>query len=140
MQSRAAFAIATLAAIATPLLATAEGVDWDTYSDVETITAITNDEDGDVRETTIWIAVVDGAAYIRTGGTRWGKNIVRDPKLVIRIEELEIPVAVDFVTDEEQREQIVAAFREKYGFSDALISPFRGGDPKIMHLTPRDGP
>ena len=139
MRVRTALAMAALVAITAPALAAAEGVDWNAFAALETIIAVTNDEDGDVRETTIWILVLDGAAYIRTGGSRWGQNIVRDPNLVIRVEEREIPVSVDFISDEEQRERIVAGFREKYGFSDALISPFRGGDPKIMHLTPRDG-
>lgn len=110
---------------------------WSRYADVEEISAITADEDGSVRETTIWLAVLDGRGYIRTGNTTWGDNVVRDQAISIRVEGTEIPVQVRFVEDEALRERIVATFREKYGWSDAMIGIFRGSHPKIMQLDPR---
>ena len=35
------------------------------------------------------------------------------------------------------RSRVVAAFREKYGFSDAMISVIRGSNPRIMALAER---
>ena len=60
----------------------------------------------------------------------------RDPKLVLRANGAETPLAVEPVADTALREKIVAAFREKYGWSDALMSPLRGGSPLILRLVP----
>jgi hypothetical protein len=32
---------------------------------------------------------------------------------------------------------VLAAFREKYGFSDWILNPLRGRNPEIMRLMPR---
>ena len=118
-------------------VARAGAPDWASVADVGTIEVVTRDEGGDPRETTVWLIVVDGRGYLRTGGTRWGANLVRDPRAVLRIDETEYPMRVEFVEDDATREQVVAAFREKYGFTDAFIAVFRGSRPKIMRLLPR---
>lgn len=130
--------VALLAALLSAAPLWASELDWTAWSDVEQVEVVTRDEDGDLRETTVWIVVVEGRPYIRTGGTRWGGNVERDPNLLLRIEGREIPVRVDFVRDEALRERIGAVFREKYGTFDAFMSLFRGSDPRIMHLTPRE--
>lgn len=112
-------------------------VDWSQYADTETIVAVTADEDGAERETTIWIAVVDGNAYIRTGATTWGDNVERNPAIALRIDETEIPVQVQFIEDEDLRGKIVTTFREKYGFSDSVIAFIRGSHPRIMQVERR---
>jgi len=112
-------------------------VDWSQYADTETIKVVTVDEDGEERETTIWIAVVDGKAYIRTGGTMWGDNVERNRAIVLRIEGTEIPVQVTFIEDHDLREEVAATFREKYGFSDSLIGFIRGSHPRIMQVERR---
>jgi hypothetical protein len=111
--------------------------DWAEVSEVQTVEVVTLDEDGDQRETTVWLAVVDGQGYIRTGGTRWGANLERDPQLTLRIEEREWALRIAVVDDEALHERITAAFREKYGFSDSMIGLVRGSNPTIMHLVPR---
>ncbi len=135
---RAPLAAAALAAavIASPSLAAA-APDWNALAEVEEIEVVTVDEDGDVRETTIWLIVVDGQGYIRTGGTRWGDNVERDPNVTLRIEGSEYPLRAEFVEEDAQRERIVVAFREKYGWSDAFIAIFRGSRPKIMRMVDR---
>lgn len=113
-------------------------VDWDAWAEVEQIQALTTDEAGELRETTIWIIVVDGQGYIRTSGTtKWGDDVERDPEIRMRIEGREIPIRVEFVEDEELRKRIISGFREKYGFSDVMISPLRFGRARIMRLQPR---
>jgi hypothetical protein len=114
-----------------------DGIEWDRYSEEGTVEVITTDEDGSTRETKVWLVVVDGQGYIRTGGTRWGGNIERDPEIALRIGETELPLRVEFVADETQRDAVTSALRAKYGFSDWILDPFRGKNPKIMRLTPR---
>ena len=121
-------------------IAGAEGgdaVQWDRYSEEGTVEVITTNEDGSARETKVWLAVVEGQGYIRTGNTGWGGNVERNPDVTLRIGEIELPLRVEFVTDEAQREAVKAAFREKYGFSDRIMNPLRGKNPKIMRLLPR---
>ena len=112
--------------------------DWDKVAEVRNIEIITHDEDGDARETTIWLAVVDGQGFIRTGSTTWGENIKRNPNdVVLRIEEKEYPLHAEFIENEKLRERVIAAFHEKYGWTDSLIHFFRGARPNIMHMISR---
>ena len=114
-----------------------EPIDWDSHAEEQTVTVVTADEDGSARETTVWLAVLDGQGYIRTGGTGWGGDIERNQDVALRIGETELLLRVEYVTDEAQRDAVKAVFREKYGFSDWLMSPLRGSNPKIMRLNPR---
>ena len=130
--------LALIAALALPLAAAATPTpDWDSLSDVGTIEVITEDPDGEPRETKIWLAVVDGQGFIRTGSSRWGEDIERNPDVVLRIDGVEYPLRAEFIENDEHREQIVAAFREKYGWVDGLLNVVRGKRPKIMHMVPR---
>jgi hypothetical protein len=128
-----------VAAIAGAAVAQPAGsaVDWSQHADVEEVIVLTADEDGSARETTIWLVVVDGKGFIRTGNTTWGDNVVRNPEVAIRVAGSEIPVRVRFIEDEPLRERVAKAFRDKYGWFDAAIGVFRGSHPKIMQLDPR---
>jgi hypothetical protein len=125
-----------LAPLAAP--ASAGPPDWNAVADVRTVQVVTTDADGSPRDTKVWLAVVDGQGYIRTGGTTWGDNVVRNPDVTLRFEDGEHPLRVEFVEDEAERERIVAAFRAKYGFTDRMLSFMRGSRPRIMRLLPRD--
>ncbi len=118
--------------------AAAEALDWARLRDVETVEVLTTDEDGATRETTVWLAVVAGAGYVRTGSSTWGDNVVRSPELELRDAGATHPMRVEFVEDDAERQRIAEAFREKYGFSDWAVSWIRGSRPKIMHLHPRE--
>jgi len=122
-------------------IAGAEGgdaVQWDRYAEEGTVEVITTDEDGSSRVTKVWLAVVDGQGYIRTGKTRWGGNLERSPELTLRVGETELPLRVEFVTDPTERDAVKAALRTKHGFSDWILNPIRGKNPKIMRLVPRE--
>ncbi|MHC4819725.1 MAG: hypothetical protein ACYTF8_16895 [Planctomycetota bacterium] len=129
--------LSMLACMVWPAAAPAEAPDWAAAADVRVVNVVTLDEDGDTRDTKVWLAVVDGQGYIRTGGTTWGDNVERDPLLVLRIEGTEYPLRAEFVEDDAQREGIVASFREKYGWTDGMFNIFRGSRPRIMRLLPR---
>jgi len=116
----------------------AAGPDWTQVADVEEIHVLTLDEDGSSRETKIWLTVLDGQGYIRTSrSTTWGGNVEREPEIALRIEETEYPLRASFVTDEALREQVVASFRAKYGWTDGFLNFMRGSNPRIMRLDPR---
>ena len=115
-----------------------DAVEWDRYAEEGTVEVITTDEDGSARVTKVWLAVVDGRGYIRTGKTRWGGNLERNPELRLRIGETELPLRVEFVTDPTERDAVKAALRAKHGFSDWVLNPIRGRNPKIMRLVPRE--
>ena len=116
----------------------AEALDWTSLQDVGRVEVLTSDEDGASRETTVWLVVVDGAGYVRTGSTRWGDNAARTRELGLRAAGSTHPMRVEFVEDEAARERIEEAFRAKYGFSDRMVSWMRGARPKIMLLQPKE--
>ena len=136
---QAIFPLALLVLLAAVSGASGEdAIEWDRYSEEGTVTVLTSNEDGSTRETKVWLAVFEGQGYIRTGKTRWGGNIERNPEIVLRIGETELPLRVEFVTDEAERDGVKAALRAKHGFSDWILSPVRGRNPKIMRLMPRE--
>ena len=121
------------------LAAGAAELDWNSVADVGQVRVLTTNQDGTPRETTIWLAVVDGQGYIRTSGwTRWGDNVERNPDIALRIGDAEHPLRASFVEDEALRERVIATFREKYGGFDGFLNVFRGSKPPIMRLDPRD--
>ena len=130
-------ALAALAALSAET-ATAEAPDWQALRDVGTVEVTTADPDGEPRVTTVWLAVLDGQGYVRTGGTRWGDNVARDPNLELAAGAERYPLRVELVEDDALRQRIADAFRAKYGWSDAMLSWLRGGRPRIMRLLPRE--
>jgi hypothetical protein len=118
-------------------VAGSEDIAWSRYAEEGTVKVTTTDEDGSPRETKIWLVVVGGQGYIRTAKTRWGANLERDPEIVLRVGSDALPLRVEFVTDEATRDEVIDAFRDKYGFTDRIVNPFRGRNPKIMRLLPR---
>lgn len=130
-------AVAVSVAAVGAVAADAQELDWKAVSDTKTVEVVTEDEDGAPRVTTVWLLVLDGEAYLRTAETRWGRNIVRTGELTLRIGENEYPLSVEFEEDAIRRERIERGFRDKYGWSDGLISWFRGAHPKHMRLVSR---
>ena len=115
-----------------------DAIQWDRYAEEGTVEVVTTNEDGSPRVTKVWLAVVDGQGYIRTGRTRWGGNVERNPEVALRIGETELPLRAEFVTDPAERDAVKAALRAKHGFSDWILNPIRGKNPKIMRLVPRE--
>jgi hypothetical protein len=123
-------ALALLAAAASA----AEAPDWSALQELDTVSVATTNPDGTLRYTTVWIVVVGGRGYLRTGDTTWGANVTRNPNLKLVVGDEEYGLRADFVEAEDERALVMAAFNEKYGVSDTVIGWFRGGRPKIMRL------
>jgi hypothetical protein len=134
IQRRWSFALVVAASIVALSAAAAEAPDWSAAADLDTVSVATTLPDGTLRYTTVWLVVVGGRGYLRTGDTTWGANVVRDPNVKLKIGDQEFPLRVDFVEAEDERALVTAAFNEKYGFSDTVIGWFRGARPKIMRL------
>jgi Uncharacterized protein conserved in bacteria (DUF2255) len=123
-----------VAALALAGVERAAALDWEPYGDLDTIQVITSDEDGGLRLTTIWIVVVDRQAYIRTAGTTWGDNVERNGVLKLREEGGDRPLRAEKVLSAAEVERVVAAFREKYGTTDAVMEWFRFGERRVFRL------
>lgn len=112
--------------------------DWAALAAIDTVDVVTTDEDGDVRETPIWLAVHEGVAYIRTSsGSSWGDNIERDGDIALRFEDGEYPLHASLVSDEALLDAVHATFRTKYGWFDSVAGVIRGSNPRIMQLAAR---
>ena len=110
---------------------------WDAVSNASTVEVLTEDADGSLRVTTVWILVQDGEAYVRTGDSTWGDNVVRSGQIILRVEEIDYPSSVEFEEDDARREEIRQGFRDKYGWFDGMISWVRGDRPRHMRLISR---
>jgi hypothetical protein len=110
-------------------------IDWAAVAEEGVPTIVTQDPDGDERVTKLWVVVVDGEGLIRTGDSRWFRNIERDPNVVFWIGGHAYPLRAELVTDESIKKRAGTAFRDKYGWQDSLFS-----DPNdnVMRLLPRE--
>jgi len=123
-RNRLACLVFTMALLSSLPALALEELELAAYAEARTIEVVTKDEDGSLRETTIWIAVVDGAAYINTNATTWGENVERTPRLEVRQGDSTRTFDILFLTDAEARHKVQEAFRKKYGFQDKLIGFF----------------
>jgi len=64
-------------------------------------------------------------------------DTIEDTAITLRIEGTDYPVDVTFIEDDALREQVETTFREKYGWSDAMIGVIRGSRPLIMQVASR---
>jgi hypothetical protein len=112
--------------------------DWTSLADVQEIQVLSENPDATPHETTVWLAVVDGQGFIRTGNTSWYPNLEQRPNIGVRVDGREYAVRADLVEEDEAlRDRVLAAFREKYGWSDRVVGWFFPGDPHIIRLSPR---
>ena len=125
--------LASLFAVSVASVAHA-GPDWSKLADVDTVEVISTEQDGGSRLTTVWIVVLDNQAYIRTSGTRWGDNVERTGTLRLRVPAGEYTLRAEKVLSAAEVERVVAAFREKYGRSDAWAEWLRFGELRVFRL------
>jgi hypothetical protein len=131
-------AIAWLAcSAATPVPKATEPIRWTAVADERVPRIVTVDQDGSERVTKLWLVVLDDQGYIRTGDTRWFRNIQRDPDVTLEIAGVAHPFRAGLVLDDAVRRRVNRAFRDKYGFWDFVVHPRGAGDSHIMRLAPR---
>jgi hypothetical protein len=128
-----------LACASAPVPEAAGPIDWEAVADVGVPRIVTTDPDGEPRVTKLWLVVVDGRGYIRTGETRWFANLQRDPAAALRVGGAAYPLRATLEVDADRRERVNAAFRAKYGFWDRFIGWFASRETaNILRLHPRE--
>ncbi|HEU4429020.1 MAG TPA: DUF2255 family protein [Myxococcota bacterium] len=132
---RALLALASLS-LASHALAQAN-FDWTPAREESVIEVLTADADGDLRETPVWIVVLDGAGFVRTNDSKWLANIRRGSPVRLRVRNVESAMVANEVSDAALRERVEAAFKEKYGTLQRMMSLFRMREPVVLRLDPR---
>lgn len=112
---------------------------WPVVAETGTIEIVTRDEDGALRETHVWIVVVEQAGYVRTNDSRWLANIRRGSPVALRAEGADLPVRAEERSDTAEYDRVEAAFKAKYGWLQRLMSTFRTTRPTVLRLTPLHG-
>ena len=107
------------------------------FVETGTIEIVTTDEDGELRETPVWIVVLDGQGYVRTNDSRWLANIRRGTAIEIRAEGTALPVSAEEVEDDDTKARVEEAFKEKYGGMQRVMSFFRISEPIVLRLRPQ---
>jgi len=105
------------------------------FVETGTIEIVTTDEDGELRETPVWIVVLDGQGYVRTNDSRWLANIRRGSPVTLRVGANEMTVAVAENEDPRVYDRVEEAFKTKYGFMQRVMSTFRISTPTVLELT-----
>ncbi len=138
MRTLALFGFLAWTLLSTATAARAAAPDWDAVAAEDTLEIVTHDPDGDVRETTVWMGVVDGVGYVRTTDSRWLANIGRDPNVIVRVAGAEYELRAEQISDAELRARVNAVFRAKYGFLDRVLGWFgNDGGKQCLALLPR---
>jgi len=127
-----------LLALALAGAARAAALDWQHAQGQDVVEILTHDEDGELRETSVWIVAFDGHGYVRTNDSRWLANIRRGSSVALRVDDAEYPVAArepekDAALDARVEEQ----FKQKYGFMQRVMSTFRMREPTLLEFTAR---
>jgi hypothetical protein len=117
--------------------ARAAALDWQHAQGQDVVEILTHDEDGELRETSVWIVAFDGHGYVRTNDSRWLANIRRGSDVALRLEAGEFPVAAREPNDAALTARVEEGFKQKYGFTQKVMSAFRFREPTTLELTAR---
>jgi hypothetical protein len=125
-----------LLALATAATAATE-IDWQRAQDEDVALILTHDEDGALRETSVWIVAFDGHGYVRTNDSRWLANIRRGSDVTLRLGEEAFAVDAREPNDPAIAARVEEGFKQKYGFMQRVMSLFRMREPTVLELTAR---
>jgi hypothetical protein len=117
--------------------ARAAELDWQRFQDADVIEVLTQDEDGVPRETSVWIVTFDGHGYVRTNDSRWLANIRRGSSVALRLGDEEFAAAAREPNDDAITARVEEGFKQKYGFTQRVMSAFRFREPTVLELTAR---
>jgi hypothetical protein len=118
-------------------VAEAEPFDWAPASTESVVEVLTSDTDGELRETPVWIVVIDDVAYVRTNASKWLANIRRGSAVRVRVRGLESGVLALEVADATLKARVEKAFKKKYGSMQRMMSAFRMSEPVVLRLAPK---
>jgi hypothetical protein len=110
--------------------------DWAPARETSVVEILTTDADGALRETSVWIVVLDDAGYVRTNDSSWLANIRRGSPVRLRVAELTRDVQASEVVDTATKQAVEAAFKAKYGALQKLMSALRVREPSVLRLVP----
>jgi hypothetical protein len=125
-----------LAAALAPSARAAE-LDWRRFQDEDVIEVLTHDENGALRETSVWIVAFDDHGYLRTNDSRWLANIRRGSSVALRIGEEQFAVSAREPDDAALTARVEEQFKQKYGVTQRVMSFFRMREPTLLELTSR---
>ena len=117
--------------------ASANAFDWSPASAESVIEVLTSDTNGELRETPVWIVVIDDVAYVRTNDSKWLANIRRGSAVRVRIRDVESGVHAFEVADTGLKARVEEAFKAKYGSMQRIMSLFRTSEPVVLRLAPK---
>ena len=112
-------------------------IDWQRFQQADVIEILTEDEDGQPRETSVWIVTFDGHGYVRKNDSRWLANIRRGSSVALRLDEQEFPVVARESNEPAITARVEEQFKQKYGFMQRVMSTFRMREPTVLELTAR---
>jgi hypothetical protein len=115
----------------------ASAIEWQRFQDTDVIQIVTHDEDGDLRETSVWIVAFDDHGYVRTNDSRWLANIRRGSGVALRLGEQEFAVSAREPNDAALTARVEEQFKQKYGYMQKVMSAFRFREPTLLELTAR---
>ena len=115
--------------------AQAAALDWQRFQDTDVVQIVTHDEDGALRETSVWIVTFGDHGYVRTNDSRWLANIRRGSGVALRLGEQEFAVSARESNDAALAARVEEHFKEKYGFMQRMMSWFRMREPTVLELT-----
>lgn len=137
MRGKAIVFVAALVGLLEPGLSRADGFDWTPFEKEDVIQVLTHDEDGELRDTTVWVVVLDGSGYVRTNASRWLENIQRNPEVQVRVRGYDYLMRAEEVRASALRESVEGAYKKKYGLLQRTMSLFRFREPTVLRLVPR---
>jgi Uncharacterized protein conserved in bacteria (DUF2255) len=116
----------------------ANAFDWTPASEDSVVEILTSDADGSLRETPVWIVVLDGVGYVRTDDSKWLANIRRGSPVRLRVRDVESAVDATETNDAALAARVEEAFKTKYGFTQRVMSLFRMTEPTVLKLTAQE--
>lgn len=137
MRREALAIVAALVLLLAPRVSRADGFDWAPFEQEDVIHVLTHDEDGELRDTKVWVVVLDGSGYVRTNASHWLENIQRNPEVQVRVRGYDYLMRAEEVRASALRESVEGAYKKKYGLLQKTMSLFRIREPTVLRLVPR---
>lgn len=83
---------------------------------------------------TTWAVASNSSAYISSSSVDkdWVRNVLANPKVRIKIDDLIYPVTAKEVENEEDKDRIMASYVDKYDSAESMLG---GGKPIFFKLT-----